>query len=144
MRPSIDDHYLEMVALVASRATCPRRSVGAVLVDDRGRLVSTGYNGPPSGMAHCTERPCAGAASIGGAREACDAVHAECNALLQAQASRRSPHTLYVSVTPCFFCAKMLVTAGVRRVVALAAYKHDKYGVDLLLRAGVELEVREL
>jgi dCMP deaminase len=142
MRPSLDEHYTAMVGLVAMRATCPRRSVGAVLVDDRGRLVSTGYNGPPSGMPHCTERPCAGAESIGGPREACDAVHAECNALLQAQASRRSPRTLYCSTTPCFYCAKMLVTAGIRRVVALTMYKHDKLGVDLLLRAGVELEVK--
>jgi dCMP deaminase len=141
VRPSLDSYYLAMLPLVASRGTCPRRQVACVLVDEKGRLVATGYNGNAPGLPHCIDTPCRGAESRGGAREACDAVHAEASALLQARASRREPCTAYCSLTPCFSCAKLLVSAGIRRVIALTMYKHDSLGVDLLIRAGVSLEV---
>jgi dCMP deaminase len=140
-RPSLDEYYLAMLPLVASRGTCPRRQVAAILVDDKGRLVSTGYNGPPAGMPHCTEHPCPGAGD--GPREDCEAVHAESNAILQAQASRRTPHTLYCSTTPCFNCAKLLVSAGISRVVAESRYRHDDRGASLLARAQVLLYFKE-
>jgi len=142
-RPSLDAYFLAMLPLVASRGTCPRRQVGCVLVDFQGRLVATAYNGNASGMAHCIDVPCPGAESLGGSRESCEAVHAESAALLQARASRREPHTAYCSLTPCMNCAKLLISAGVKRVVALSMYKHDDLGVRLLLKAGVELEVME-
>ncbi len=142
-RPTLDNYYLAMLPLVASRGTCPRRQVGCVLTDAHGRLVATAYNGNASGMPHCIDSPCPGAESLGGSREACEAVHAESAALLQARSSRREPHTAYCSLTPCFSCAKLLLSAGIKRVVALQMYKHDDLGVRLLLKAEVELEVIE-
>jgi deoxycytidylate deaminase len=135
-RPSIDDYYLAMLPLIASRATCPRRQVAAILVDKIGKLVSIGYNGVPSGMAHCLDTPCPGANDTPGNTGRCIAIHAEMNALSQAGASRRLPHTLYCSTTPCFDCAKMLITEGVKRVVATSAYA-DLSGVELLRSAAV-------
>jgi len=135
-RPSIDDYYLAMLPLIASRATCPRRQVAAILVDRGGKLVATGYNGPPAGMHHCLDVPCPGATDPSGDTGRCIAIHAEMNALSQAQASRRSPHTLYCSTTPCFNCAKMLITEGVKRVVVTSEYA-DQSGADLLRQAGV-------
>ena len=139
-RPSIDSYYLAMLPLIASRATCPRRRVAAVLVDAGGKLVSIGYNGVPSGLPHCIDEPCAGATDAAGDTSRCIAIHAEANALSQARASRRLPHTLYCSTTPCFNCAKMLVTEGVRRVVAASSYA-DTRGVELLSQAGIMVEI---
>jgi len=139
-RPSIDSYYLAMLPLVASRATCPRRQVAAILVDQDGKLVSIGYNGVPSGLPHCIDEPCPGASDKPGDTSRCISIHAEMNALSQARASRRSPHTLYCSTTPCFNCAKMLVTEGVKRVVAASSYA-DTRGIELLSQAGVMVEI---
>jgi dCMP deaminase len=143
MRPTIDEYYLAMLPLVASRGTCPRRQVACILTDDHGRLCATGYNGNAPGLPHCVDVPCPGAEVIGGAREDCEAVHAEESALLQARSSRREPRTAYCSLTPCFGCANLLLSAGITRVVAVRMYRHDDRGVRLLLKAGVELEVVE-
>jgi dCMP deaminase len=137
-RPSIDAYYIAMLPLIASRATCPRRQVAAILVDERGRLVSIGYNGPASGMLHCIDTPCAGAADKSGDTSRCIAIHAEMNALSQAKDSRRTPHTLYCSTDPCFECAKLLITEGIKRVIAASAYT-DLRGVNLLNQAGVSV-----
>ena len=139
-RPSLDEYYLSMLPLIASRATCPRRQVAAILVDAGGKLVSIGYNGPPGGMPHCIDTPCPGALDQSGDTSRCIAVHAEVNAILQAQSSRRMPHVLYCSTTPCFNCAKMLITEGVKRVVAAGDYP-NQLGVELLHRAGVTVDV---
>lgn len=140
-RPTYDEYYTAMLPLVASRATCPRRQVAAILVDADDRLVSIGYNGVPSGMPHCTEHPCPGAGDRTGDNTQCIAIHAEMNAMQQARASRRTPRTLYCSTTPCFDCSKMLITEGVKRVVATISYA-DERGRDLLNRAGVKVIVR--
>jgi dCMP deaminase len=140
-RPDIDSYYLAMLPLIASRATCPRRQVAAILVDERGKLVSIGYNGVPAGLPHCIDTPCAGAGDASGDTSRCIAIHAEVNAMLQAQASRRHPHTLFCSTTPCFNCAKMLIAEGVRRVVALSTYA-DERGLALLSQAGVQVDVQ--
>ena len=141
VRPNIDSYYLAMLPLIASRATCPRRQVAAILVDECGKLVSIGYNGVPTGLPHCIDTPCAGAGDASGDTSRCIAIHAEVNAMLQAQASRRRPHTLFCSTTPCFNCAKMLIAEGVRRVVALSAYA-DERGLALLSQAGVQVDVQ--
>ena len=141
-RPSIDEYYLSLLPLVAARATCPRRKVAAILVDAGGKLVSIGYNGVPSGMPHCIDEPCDGARDPSGDTSRCIAIHAEVNALSQARASLRKPHALYCSTTPCFECAKILVTEGVRRVVAASRYTNTM-GVDLLRRAGVTICVED-
>jgi len=139
-RPSLDDYYLALLPLIASRATCPRRRVAAILVDAGGKLVAIGYNGVPSKMPHCIDTPCPGAIDQPGDTTRCIAIHAEMNALSQARASRRLPHTLYCSTTPCFDCAKLLVTEGVKRVVARGEYA-DRRGVDLLGQAGINVEI---
>jgi dCMP deaminase len=137
VRPSIDEYYTRMVSLVATRGTCPRRQVGAVLVDNTGKLVATGYNGPPAGMDHCIDVPCPGTRDTPGDNTRCVAVHAEANAVLQAASSRREPHTLYCSCTPCFSCAKLLITAGVKEIVAGVIYQGDLEGLHLLDKAGI-------
>ena len=139
-RLSIDSYYLAMLPLIASRATCPRRRVAAILVDSTGRLVSIGYNGVPAGMPHCIDHPCPGATDKSGNTTRCIAIHAEVNALSQARASRRLPYTLYCSTTPCFECAKMLITDGIQRVVATSAYTNTD-GVDLLHQAVVTVDI---
>jgi len=141
MRPSLDDYFLAMLPLVAARGTCPRRLVSCILVDDRGRLVSSGYNGNPPGAPHCEDSPCPGSPVIGGQRFNCESVHAELNAVIQAGASRREPVTAYCSLTPCRPCAAALLSVGVKRVVALEYYKYDNAGPELLAKAGVILEV---
>lgn len=138
-RPSIDAYWIAMLPLVASRATCPRRAVGAILTDVDGRLVSTGYNGTAARLPHCTEHHCPGHPDDGGKRETCEALHAEANCVAQAFGSNRAPHTLYCLLTPCFSCAKLLLACGVRRIVAVDVYAHDDAGVRLLKKAGAEL-----
>ena len=136
-RPNLDQYWLSMLPLIASRATCPRRAVGAVLTDKDGRLVASAYNGVASGLQHCTDIPCAGAPALGGERSKCEAIHAEASVLMQAYGSRRLPHTLYCSLTPCFSCSKLLLAAGVQEVVAAELYKHEDTGPKLLNKAGI-------
>ena len=135
-RPSLDEYWLSMLPLVASRAACPRRSVGAILVDKDGRLVASGYNGTASGLPHCSDIPCPGSLAIGGARDECQALYAEPTALMQAFGSRRAPWALYCGLTPCFACSKLLLAAGIREIVAAEMYAHDDRGPKLLNKAG--------
>ncbi len=124
MRPSRDEYFLRMARLVSSRATCSRRAVGCVLVDAKGRTLATGYNGPPSGMAHCIEYPCPGAdAPSGTGLETCQAVHAEQNALLFCP-SIDQIETAYVTTEPCLTCTKLLLNTACRRVVFAEQYPH--------------------
>lgn len=140
-RPSIDEYYMAMLPLVAGRGTCPRRQVACLIVDAKGILAATGYNGVSSGVAHCDERPCPGSPILGGPREACHATHAELNAVLQAAHSRLVPRTAYCSLTPCKPCAQALLGAGVKEVVAAALYAYDETGLVLLNGAGVDVWV---
>ena len=140
-RPSLDSYWLSMLPLVAARATCPRRAVGAILTDVNGRMVSTGYNGTAASASHCLDTPCQGAPILNGKRENCIALHAEANVVAQALGSRREPYTLYCSVTPCFNCAKLLLAVGVKRVVALERYAHDDAGPVLLEQNNVTVIV---
>lgn len=132
MRDNRDTYFVKMLDQVCSRSTCVRRSVGAIITDERGRILSTGYNGPPSGFDHCTqETPCPGAFDIKGDTRRCMAVHAEQNALLQCWRLDLA-HTIYVSVTPCFVCAKMILQTPIKRVISIAPYAGDG-GEELLL-----------
>ncbi len=133
-RPGWDDYFLRMAQLVATRATCPRRHVGAVLVRDR-RVIATGYNGSVRGDVHCEDVGCL---MEDGHCVRC--VHAELNALLQCAASSQSSAgaTLYCTDFPCVHCAKALVQAEVVRVVYLAEYP-DRHSAEVLRRGGVEL-----
>ncbi|MBN2490607.1 MAG: cytidine deaminase [Planctomycetes bacterium] len=100
--------FLRIAEVVATRSSCARRAVGAVIVDEVGYILSTGYNGPARGQPNCTETPCAGAhAAPGTELDACIAIHAEVNAIAQAR-SIKEARALYCSVSPCVACAKIL------------------------------------
>lgn len=130
-RPSKDETFMAIALACAARSTCLRRQYGAVLVDEYGTIVATGYNGAPPKMAHCTDigacpRDKVGA-GIGERAELCKGVHAEQNALVQAGKNARGC-VLYVAGVdvangkpapplPCFICTKMLITGGVLWVV---------------------------
>lgn len=135
-RPSWDHYFMIMARdFILLRATCQRRKVGAVLVRDK-RILTTGYNGSPPGMPHCTDVGCL---MIDGHCVRC--IHAEQNAIIQAALHGISTKgaTCYVSAAPCVHCAKLLVAAGVVRVVYGEEYT-DSIGVQMLREAGVDVE----
>ncbi|HBK85594.1 MAG TPA: cytidine deaminase [Firmicutes bacterium] len=142
MRVSWDEYFMEITRVVATRSTCLRRQVGAILVKDR-HIVATGYNGAPRGLAHCAEVGCLrtqqGIAS-GERHELCRALHAEQNAIIQAAVSGVSIEgaTLYVNLFPCSLCAKMLINSRIKRIVYCADYP-DELSHALLQEAGIEL-----
>ncbi|HEX6972057.1 MAG TPA: cytidine/deoxycytidylate deaminase family protein [Limnochordia bacterium] len=138
-RPSWDAYFMEMAALAATRSTCPRRRVGAVLVRDQ-RVVATGYNGAVRGAPHCDDVGCLLVQN--GDRLSCvRAVHAELNALLQCALNgvQSAGSTLYCTDFPCVACAKALVQAGVKRVVYAVDYP-DPNSAEVLTAGGIRLE----
>jgi dCMP deaminase len=118
IRPTWDAYFMEIAAVVASRSTCLRAQVGCVLVKDR-RILTTGFNGAPSGLDHCTD---AGCLMIDGHCQR--SVHAEQNAIIQAalHGVGTKAATIYTTHFPCVTCTKMLINAGVDRVVYLHEY----------------------
>jgi len=143
-RPSWDEYFMRIAREVAKRATCLRRSIGAVVVLDK-RILATGYNGAPSGLPHCSETGCLrdelGVPS-GQRHELCRGLHAEMNALLQGSRHgiRMDGATLYSTHVPCSLCSKMIINTGIVRVVAAVEYP-DPLARDMLLQAGVRLDV---
>lgn len=143
-RPTWDDYFMEIAHVVAKRSTCLRRQVGCVLVRDR-RLLATGYNGPPKGLAHCEDRGGCQRELLGipsGQRqEICRALHAEQNAIIQAAVHGVALHgdvICYCLTQPCVTCAKMLINSSVRRIVYRDGYP-DELAQEMLREAGVEL-----
>lgn len=110
-RPSWPDYWLAFAALAATRGTCVRRQAGCVLVDAKERIISTGYNGAPSAQEHCTDVGCYMVD-----RHCERTVHAEQNALIQADPSRLDGATAYVTCQPCHRCDLLLRQAGVVRI----------------------------
>lgn len=143
MRPSWDAYFQQIAELVKTRSTCMRRQVGAVIVKDK-RIVSTGYNGSPVRTAHCEDVGCLreklGIPS-GQRHELCRAIHAEQNAIIQAAHSGTTMEgaTIYVTCQPCSLCAKMLINAGIVRIVYAGDYP-DELAMTMLLEAGVVLD----
>ncbi len=142
MRASWDEYFMEIVEVVKTRSTCLRRQVGAVIVKDN-RIITTGYNGAPSHLKHCTElggceRQRLGVPS-GQRHELCRALHAEQNAIIQAAKLGNTTEgaTLYVNIQPCVICAKMLINAGIVRVVYKGEYP-DPMASAMLEEAGIE------
>lgn len=124
MRPTKDQYFASMALLASSRSTCPRRSVGCVLVNHRGHVLSTGYNGPASGQPHCIDHPCEGACAAPGTKlDACEALHAEQNALLQCRDVYQI-ETAYVTASPCITCTKLFLNTSCKRIVYLNEYPH--------------------
>ena len=141
-----DARFMELAGVISGWASCYKkdRKIGAVIVKNK-RIVTTGYNGAPAGIRTCVERgECLreklGIAS-GTRAEMCYATHAEQNAIIQAAklGSSIDGATLYCTHQPCVICAKMIVNAGIRRVVYQHGYP-DTFSLEILNEAGVQLE----
>jgi dCMP deaminase len=138
-RPSWDDYFMAMTRIVATRSSCDRLSVGAILVKQN-RIIATGYNGAPSGRPNCLE--------VGHLLEeghCVRTIHAEHNAILQVavlQGSSTEGGTLYATYNPCIHCAKYIVTAGIKRVVVGKIYRGTQ-ALDYLKEAGIEVDMYE-
>ena len=133
-RPGWDDYFMDIARTVATRATCPRASVGAVLTRER-RILTTGYNGAPRGVAHCSDVGCE---MVDG--HCLRATHAEANAIVQGalHGVGLEGATAYCTHQPCAGCSKLLISAGVARIVYEDAYP-DRVAEMLLAEANVEL-----
>jgi dCMP deaminase len=121
MRKSVDEYFMAIAKTVSTRSTCLRRNVGAVIVRKK-RIITTGYNGAPSGLGHCVDRGCLREelnVPSGERDELCRAVHAEMNAIIQAAVHgvSTSRATIYVTTSPCLICAKAIINADIDRVV---------------------------
>jgi dCMP deaminase len=135
-----DDYFMGITDLVSQRSTCMRRRVGALLVRDR-QILATGYNGAPRGLPHCDEVGCLrehrGVPS-GQRHELCRGLHAEQNAIIQAANHGVGIRgaTLYSTTHPCVICTKMIINAGIQRVVYRDGYA-DQLAGEMLQQAGV-------
>ena len=135
MRPDLDTYFMSMAVLVASRATCPRRKVGSVLINTRGHVLATGYNGVAAGQTHCIDKPCPGAnLPSGQGLDKCQALHGEQNALLQCRDVYQID-TAYVTASPCITCTKLFLNTSCRRIVFLEEYPHSD-AKDLWVASG--------
>jgi len=133
---------MDMVEVIKTRSTCLRRQVGALIVKDK-RILSTGYNGAPVNCKHCAETGCLREEleiPSGERHELCRAIHAEQNAIVQAAYSGVAikGSTLYVTAQPCVLCAKMIVNAGIQKIVFKGDYP-DELAMEILQEAGVRV-----
>lgn len=139
-RISIDDYFMKIVEVVKLRSTCLRHQIGCVIIKND-KIVSTGYNGAVKGARHCIDIGCIRDKmniKSGTRVEICEAVHAEQNALIQA-GDRAIGGTLYVNCTPCKTCTKMLINAGIKRVVIPYNDDYpDKDGLKILKELEIE------
>lgn len=133
---------MDITFLVAKRATCRRRQVGAVLVKDK-RILSTGYNGAPMGLAHCLDIGCLREQNnipSGERHELCRGLHAEQNAIIQAAYHGVSVNDsiLFCTNLPCIICLKMIINAGIKKIVYKDGYA-DELSYDMIKESGIEL-----
>ena len=143
-RISWDDYFMQIAHLVSQRATCLRRRVGAVIVKDK-RMLATGYNGAPSGLAHCLETGCMRdrlKIPSGQRHELCRGLHGEQNAIIQASlyGVGVKGSTIYVTNQPCVICAKMLINAGIAEIVIADGYP-DTLAMDFLKEAVIKVRM---
>ncbi len=133
-RPSWDEYFMQIARDVSTRATCNRRLVGAVVVLDK-RILTTGYNGAPHGLPHCSEVGCK---MVDG--HCVRTLHAEQNAIVQGALNGVSLRgaTLYVTCQPCNNCAKMIINAGIVRVIFDGDYPDD-FAMEMFQQAGLEV-----
>ncbi len=148
-RPDWDTYFLRMAQLAAQRSTCLRRHVGAIIVRDN-RVLATGYNGAPYGCRHCYQLPSgclreAKGIPSGERQELCRGLHAEQNAMLQAAAFGVSLKggVLYCTHQPCITCSKMLINAGIEKVVFSGSYPDD-FALEMLKEGKIEIQMKEL
>ena len=141
-RPDWDSYFMDITRLVSKRSTCIRRAVGAIIVKDK-RILSTGYNGAPSGIEHCSEVGCLREklnVPSGEKHELCRGIHAEQNAIVQAAFHGVSIKgaTLYCTNLPCSICAKMIINAGIKNIFYQEGYA-DPMSKQMLKDADVDL-----
>jgi dCMP deaminase len=139
-RPPWDVYFSKIVEEITTRSTCTKRQIGAIVVNRDHQIVSTGFNGMVRKAPHCLEIGCIiDKRNIQGGtgKSVCPAVHAEQNALIQA-GRNASGCTLYINAIPCKICARLIVNAGIKRVVISGDYT-DKEGLEILKGAGVEI-----
>lgn len=143
-RPNWDEYFMDFAELARTRTTCVRRGVGAVIVKDK-RIMATGYNGAPEGVAHCEEVGCLrqklGVPS-GQRSELCRGLHAEQNAIIQAAhlGQNIDGSVLYCTTQPCSICSKMIINAGIKRIVIREPYP-DELGEAMLKEAGIQIDI---
>ena len=127
MRQTRDEWALQLASITSNRSTCCRRNVGCILVNSRGHVIATGYNGVASGLPHCNEESkCSGAnAKSGTDLDGCQAIHAEQNALLQCK-DVYDIDTCYVTTCPCITCLKLLLNTSCKRIVYIESYCNDE------------------
>ena len=136
-RPTVDQYFMEIAIAAAKRATCVRRRVGCVIVDNDNYILSVGYNGVPRASTHCIDHPCAGASSsTGSGLDLCQAIHAEQNALVRLQ-NHKTVGTVYCTTEPCVACSKLILATSCTKVVFAQEYKSS--GRLLLESSGVSV-----
>jgi len=128
-RPEWDEYFLKITRDVSERATCVKRKVGAIIVKDN-HILATGYNGTPKGFVHCTEETCIRKqmnVPSGQRHELCRGLHAEQNAIIQAawHGVKIEGGTMYCTYQPCAICVKMLINAGIRKLVYAGGYPDE-------------------
>lgn len=148
-KPDWDEYFMMLATVVKSRADCLRRQVGAIIVKDQ-RIMATGYNGTPHNIKDCSQGGClrcqkrhSGELKSGQDEESCVCIHAEQNTIIQAAYLGLSTKgaVLYSTTNPCSSCAKMLINAGIVRVVCRMEH-HDLGGIELLKKAGITVEIK--
>lgn len=143
-RPSWDNYFMVIAEDVSTRSTCIRRSVGAVIVKDR-RILTTGYNGAPAGISHCTEKNCLRTkynVPSGERHELCRGLHAEQNAIIQAACYGISINggSIYVTHQPCSICTKMLINSGIKHFLFSSPY-NDPLADEMIHESGIEVTI---
>jgi dCMP deaminase len=144
-RPNWDEYFMEIALVTQKRSTCLRRQVGAVIVKDK-RIMATGYNGAPIGLPHCEEQGGCLRQQLnipsGQRHELCRALHAEQNAIIQAAYLGQSiaGGTIYCTHQPCVICAKMIINAGIKRIIVKEGYP-DELAVKILGEARLKIEM---
>ena len=148
VKQSWDNYFMDIAHTVKKRSSCLTRQVGAVIVLDK-RIIATGYNGTPMGLKNCNEGGCPrcvarmrGEIKPGTDLDKCTCCHAEENAIVQSALHGISTKgaTAYITLTTCTQCAKMLINAGIRRVVSEQPYPDD-LGTQMLKEVGIELDI---
>lgn len=138
------EYGLSLAYLVAKRSTCPRRSVGCVIINEYNFIRATGYNGVPRGFPHCVDTPCPGAQYVGDPSKLgeCQAAHAEYNAFLQLSDIKEGK-TAFLTVSPCRECAKLFANSFVDEIYTIEQY-NDDVALGILKQAGIKLEIVEV
>ena len=146
VRPSWDDYFMEIAHVVSRRSNCSRRHVAAIIVKDK-RIISTGYNGTPRGIKNCCDGGCprcSGESPSGSELSNCVCSHAEENSIVQAAYHGISvkDSTIYVTLSPCLLCAKMIINAGIIEVIYDEEYAFNDQTKGLFGEAGVRFRRR--